>query len=170
MAIVNLKDSETGSALRHQVGSRIREFRKDQGLTLEQVGLEAGTSGQTIQRLEAGTMTLSVDWLQRISETLGIPARDFFPGQEACAAESADERFIANLRRELARARRKFPSSELSTIALMEEVGELAQALLEWRLGNQRWEAVVMEAEQVATTAMRVAIEGDPSIRAMESA
>jgi hypothetical protein len=59
---------------------------------------------------------------------------------------------------ELLRARQKFPSSEYSMTALMEEVGELAKALLDEPL--QRVQA---EAVQVAVMAIRVATEGDSS-------
>jgi transcriptional regulator with XRE-family HTH domain len=98
MAIVNLKDSETGSALRHQVGARLREFRKSKGLTLEQLGLQCGTSGQTIQRLECGTMTLSVDWIQRICETLGVPPSALFGNEDGVLQKVAARKIHSEAR------------------------------------------------------------------------
>ncbi len=43
--------------------------------------------------------------------------------------------------------------------ALTEEVGEVAKALLE-----EPWQNVVDEAVQVATMALRLAVEGDPTM------
>lgn len=60
---------------------------------------------------------------------------------------------------ELARARRKFPSSEGSLAALTEEVGELAKAVL-----DESRDRIIAEAVQVAAMAIRVAIEGDPTL------
>src|SRR3546814_10606454 len=54
--------------------TRIREVRKAKGLTLEQVGALCvpPTTAQTIGRLETGTRTVSVNWLNRIARALGV--------------------------------------------------------------------------------------------------
>lgn len=77
-----------------------------------------------------------------------------------------DEYFIAELRRELDRARAKFPSANYSMIALTEEVGELAQAVLKFRAGKWPATRIFSEAIQVAAMAMRVALEPDESLAA----
>lgn len=74
-----------------------------------------------------------------------------------------DEVFLHELREELSRAREKFPSANLSFVALVEEVGELGQALLKHRAGNGTKQAIYGEAIQVAAMAMRVALEPDQS-------
>lgn len=58
--------------------TRIREVRKAKGLTLEEVAkaCEPATTAQTIGRLETGTRTVSVDWLNRIAGALGVDAAD----------------------------------------------------------------------------------------------
>ena len=68
-------------------------------------------------------------------------------------------KFFDLAERETARARELFPSSEGIFAALAEEVGELAQALL-----DKPWDQVVEEAMQVAAMAARVALEGDPTL------
>ena len=52
--------------------TRIRELRKVRGLTLQQLAEQAGTTAQTIQRLETDNMSVSVDWLLRIAPALGV--------------------------------------------------------------------------------------------------
>lgn len=64
---------------------------------------------------------------------------------------------IAALTAELKRARAKFPANAKLTVALMEEVGELAQALLQGKAKDE----IVKEALQVACVAVRIAEEGD---------
>jgi len=72
--------------------------------------------------------------------------------------------FISEMLDELSRARAKFPSANHSMIALTEEVGELAQAVLKHAAGKQPRSRIWDEALQVAAMAMRVAIEDDASL------
>lgn len=57
---------------------------------------------------------------------------------------------------EVNRARDKFPGTDMMLAALMEEVGELANAIIE----GTDWE---VEALHVACVAMRIRTEGDRS-------
>lgn len=56
----------------------IREVRRAKGLTLEDVASRCvpPTTAQTIGRLETGTRTVSVGWLNRIADALGVDAAD----------------------------------------------------------------------------------------------
>jgi transcriptional regulator with XRE-family HTH domain len=58
--------------------TRIREVRKAKGMTLDDVGRRClpPTTAQTIGRLETGTRTVSVGWLNRIAAALGVDAAD----------------------------------------------------------------------------------------------
>lgn len=67
--------------------------------------------------------------------------------------------FLAALISQLEFARSKFPGKNLTGIALMEEVGELAKAMM-----DEPVEAVFTEAVQVATMAMRCYLDGDHSV------
>ena len=65
--------------------TRIREVRRARGLTLEDVArrCEPATTPQTIGRLETGTRTVSVGWLNRIARALGVEAQDLVHGGES---------------------------------------------------------------------------------------
>ena len=56
----------------------IREVRRARGLTLEEVAIRCvpPTTAQTIGRLETGTRTVSVGWLNRIAAALTVDAAD----------------------------------------------------------------------------------------------
>jgi transcriptional regulator with XRE-family HTH domain len=58
--------------------TRIREVRRARGMTLDDVAkrCEPPTTPQTIGRLETGTRTVSVGWLNRIAQALGVEAQD----------------------------------------------------------------------------------------------
>ena len=58
--------------------TRIREVRRARGMTLDDVAraCEPPTTPQTIGRLETGTRTVSVGWLNRIAAALGVDASD----------------------------------------------------------------------------------------------
>ena len=67
--------------------TRIREVRRARGLTLDDVAraCDPPTTPQTIGRLETGTRTVSVGWLNRIANALGVEAQDLVEG--AASAE-----------------------------------------------------------------------------------
>src|SRR6266576_2364823 len=64
--------------------TRIREVRRARGMTLDDVArrCEPPTTPQTIGRLETGTRTVSVGWLNRIAKALGVEAQDLVEGGE----------------------------------------------------------------------------------------
>ena len=64
--------------------TRIREVRRARGMTLDDVArrCEPPTTPQTIGRLETGTRTVSVGWLNRIAKALEVEAQDLVSGGE----------------------------------------------------------------------------------------
>jgi transcriptional regulator with XRE-family HTH domain len=58
--------------------NNIRTVRRAKGLTLEDVALRCvpPTTAQTIGRLETGTRTLSLGWMNRIAAALGVDASE----------------------------------------------------------------------------------------------
>jgi transcriptional regulator with XRE-family HTH domain len=58
--------------------TRIREVRRARKMTLQDVADRCSppTTPQTIGRLETGTRTVSVGWLNRIAKALGVEAAD----------------------------------------------------------------------------------------------
>jgi transcriptional regulator with XRE-family HTH domain len=66
--------------------NRIRDIRKAKGLTLADLAAacDPPTTAQTIGRLETGTRTLSLGWLNRIAGALGVDASELvqLPDQE----------------------------------------------------------------------------------------
>lgn len=77
---------------------------------------------------------------------------------------SLDTTAIRDIKVELKKAREKFPLSTDSLPALMEEVGELSQSLLQHKHEpnkGQTHENIYAEAIQVAVMAIRIATEGD---------
>lgn len=88
---------------------------------------------------------------------MSVPENEYYAREEAY-------KFMGEVYQELVRARAKFPSSFCSGLALVEEVGELAQAMLKVAAGKWPKERIRGEAIQVAAMALRVAIEGDSSV------
>jgi len=65
--------------------TRIREVRRARGMTLDDVAraCDPPTTPQTVGRLETGTRTVSVGWLNRIANALGVDAQDLVQGGES---------------------------------------------------------------------------------------
>ncbi len=80
-------------------------------------------------------------------------------------AREPEQELADEILRELQRARTKFPGDNVTMLALMEEVGELAKATFE-----ESAERVRREAVQVATMAMRVVLDGDSTLNKWRAA
>ena len=76
-----------------------------------------------------------------------------------------DFTFINQLGDELILARKNFPGTKHLIMALVEEVGELSQAMLHYKYENGSYENIYKEAVQVACVAMRIATEDDEDFR-----
>lgn len=84
------------ASLASQVGARIRMFRKHRGMTLKQLADAIGTTPQTVQRLEADTMTMSIHWIERFCTALQIKPYELFEG--GALAEAVEARMLAETR------------------------------------------------------------------------
>ena len=71
--------------------TRIREVRRARGMTLDDVArrCDPPTTPQTIGRLETGTRTVSVGWLNRIARALGVEAQDLVEGEASAELKVA---------------------------------------------------------------------------------
>lgn len=56
--------------------TRIRQYRKQKGLTQGELAQRIGTTAATVSRLETSDMTVSVDWLARFAEIFHIPVSE----------------------------------------------------------------------------------------------
>jgi transcriptional regulator with XRE-family HTH domain len=116
--------------------TRIREVRRARGLTLDEVAhrCEPPTTAQTIGRLETGTRTVSVGWLNRIAKALGVEAQDLVEGKETATLKVA-----AILGSDGTFAPRKAaivvaPSAEYGQIAV-----RVAASVGDYRSGDEIW-------------------------------
>ena len=78
---------------------------------------------------------------------------------------SRDNDFLQAVLMEANRARKLFPQPDGLMTALVEEVGETAKAML-----DEPWDSVRQECIQVAAMALRLAIDGDPTLDGVRAA
>ena len=62
------------------LGQRIRNIRKEKGLTLIEVSEKTGIAQATLSRIETGTMSGTVESHERIAEVLGIGLPELYLG------------------------------------------------------------------------------------------
>ncbi|RJY08309.1 helix-turn-helix domain-containing protein [Aurantiacibacter aquimixticola] len=69
--------------------NRIRDIRKSKGMTLAEVAAacEPATTAQTIGRLETGMRNLSLAWMNRIGDALGVDAEALVKGESEGQAQ-----------------------------------------------------------------------------------
>ena len=116
--------------------TRIREVRRARGLTLDDVArrCEPPTTAQTIGRLETGTRTVSIGWLNRIARALGVEAQDLVQ-----AEQTAELKVAAILGSGGAMA----PRREAIVVPPRVEDGQIAVLVSgsvgDYRAGDERW-------------------------------
>jgi len=71
-----------------RIGARIKELRRQAGLTQEQLAERVGLDARHLSRLEVGRNFPSLDSLERIAVALNVALVEFFqfPGDETPAA------------------------------------------------------------------------------------
>ena len=141
--------------------TRIREVRRARGMTLDEVArrCEPPTTAQTIGRLETGTRTVSVGWLNRIAKTLGVEAQDLVEG-----GEGAELKVAAILGRGGAAAPRKAaivipPHVEEGQIAVL-----VGGSIGDYRSGDEIW-CETLAPEQYASALNRDVLVPRPAGR-----
>ena len=116
--------------------TRIREVRRARGFTLDDVArrCEPPTTAQTIGRLETGTRTVSIGWLNRIARALGVEAQDLVDG-----GETTDLQVVAVLGPTGAMA----PRNEAIVVPPRAEAGQVAivvgSGVGDYRSGDEIW-------------------------------
>lgn len=114
----------------------IREVRRAKGLTLLDVAARCDppTTAQTVGRLETGTRTVSVGWLNRIARALAVDAADLVR-----LPNKADLPIVATLGRDGAHA----PSKPLAGTLPQPGEGAIAviveQGVGDYRSGDRIW-------------------------------
>lgn len=63
----------------HEIGTKIRRDRHAKGLTLKQLSSKVGISLTTLQRIETGVVSPSVDLIVEIAYQLGKPVTTYIP-------------------------------------------------------------------------------------------
>lgn len=104
------------------VGVRVRAIRKRRSLTQEALAKLIGRTVESVSALERGRHKPSFETLQRLSQVLGVPVRDFFAPAGGDEAENPKQ---AALYSELLAAARTLPLADLEMT--VEIVGVVAK-------------------------------------------
>jgi transcriptional regulator with XRE-family HTH domain len=125
---VGFTSGEGGPDLGRALGPLMREARKRQHMTLQQVAERADLSVSYLSQIERNLLTPSVGTLKRIAAALGIPT-----GQLIAPDAGAGRARVSVLRRE-ERKRVAFPQSSIRYELLMPDFRRRASAL--WLFGD----------------------------------
>lgn len=114
----------------------IREVRRAKGMTLDDVARACvpPTTAQTIGRLETGTRTVSVGWLNRIAAALSVDAADLvtLPDRPDVAVAAVLDSSGATAPRRAATVVPPRPGAEMVAVAVGGGVGD-------YRAGDEIW-------------------------------
>ena len=65
------------------IGEKIRELRKERGMSQMSLAALVGVSYQQIQKYEKASGSISVERLEQLSKAFKFPIREFFPAEKA---------------------------------------------------------------------------------------
>ena len=65
--------------LKHYIGAKIKEYRKDNNMTQQDLADRLNTTKQTIGRYEKGTRKVNQDILFKLCDIFHVTLDDFFP-------------------------------------------------------------------------------------------
>ncbi|WP_126172311.1 helix-turn-helix domain-containing protein [Altericroceibacterium xinjiangense] len=119
--------------------NRIRDIRKDKGLTLAEVAerCDPPTTAQTIGRLETGMRSLSLDWMNRIAAALEVDPEMLVKGEDTAEAQVVARLTDAGAEALSAPRAAMLPTDLNSGAPLVCLTVEAAQG--EYRAGDQVW-------------------------------
>lgn len=130
----------------------IREVRRAKGMTLDDVAQACSppTTAQTIGRLETGTRTVSVAWLNRIASALGVDAGDLvtMPERPDIAVAAVLDGEGAHAPKRAATAVPPKPTPGMVAVTVAASIGD-------YRAGDQIW------CERLAPDAFAAALNRD---------
>ena len=89
-----------GNGKNEGMANRIKEIRKDRGLSQDKLADLVNTGRSTIAKLESGERRLSQDWMVRLSQALRCNITDLLP-EEAVSPSNEDEQDMLGLFRSL---------------------------------------------------------------------
>lgn len=115
--------SDVASDLGRSLGPLMRQARKRQQLTLQQVAQRAELSVSYLSQIERNLLTPSVGTLKRIAAALGIPTGQLI------APDAGSARPMVSVLRKNERKRVAFPQSSISYELLMPDFRRRASAL-----------------------------------------
>jgi len=94
--------------------NRIKEIRKDRGLSQEQLADAVHTTKATISKLEKGDIQLTMEWMRKLARALECHWAEL--GEDA-APPPKDEQAMLGLYRGLSDQQKKFAHKLVSTLA-----------------------------------------------------
>jgi len=75
-----LLDSVGVETLRKSFGERVRQLRRDAGVSQEDFADKCGFARSYMSRIERGTSNLSLDGIERLAQAFGVSIEDLFKG------------------------------------------------------------------------------------------
>lgn len=142
--------------------TRIRDVRRARGMTLDEVAqaCEPPTTPQTIGRLETGSRTVSVGWLNRIARALGVAASDL--------VESDEEKAELPVAAVIGAAGASAPKRTSIVIPPRPKAGDIAVTLSasigDYRAGDEIW-CRTLQPDEFATALNRDVLVPRPAGR-----
>jgi transcriptional regulator with XRE-family HTH domain len=89
------------SANETPASNRIREWRHERGMTLEELAKAIGTSLQHVSRLERSESMLSLDWMHRLTVALSVCLADLLVDPLVVPGAKSRPRYLVDDRAEI---------------------------------------------------------------------
>ena len=101
-----------------ELGTRLAELRKEQGLTQQQLADSLGVSQQSVAAYEVGRLRIAVSILPRLARLLGVSIEALIGEEERPARRGPTPKLVQHMERisQLPRAKQRFVIEMLDTV------------------------------------------------------
>lgn len=128
-------DGDERKSMENNIGLKIKELRKAQGLTLAELGGKAGVSASFLSQIENGKQTPTVVTLKKIADALRIPVKEVFDLRQETSEyiRRCDDQSLGGLQKIY---------KQINVLSGNLTEGRSIVLILSWRRESDRWKSI----------------------------
>lgn len=105
--LISADDGAQDDTARRRIARRLKQFRKERGVSVDELGAADGKSGKTVSAWEVGHGQPDADAMIKLCRIFGVDIADLYGESSELAPISTDERVLVDAYRDLTAPHKK---------------------------------------------------------------
>lgn len=105
--LISADDGAQDDTARRRIARRLKQLRKERGVSVDELGVAVGKSGKTVSAWEVGHGQPDADAMIKLCRLFGVGIADFYGESGDLAPISTDERVLVDVYRDLTAPHKK---------------------------------------------------------------